>query len=63
MSQVKVPDVDVAKVRRQMGLTQSQFAFKFGFPPTNAPNWEQGRVRPDTSTRPISGDSVTSGER
>lgn len=51
VTQVQVPDVDVAKVRRQMGLSQSQFALKFGFPPATLRNWEQGRVRPDTPTR------------
>jgi putative transcriptional regulator len=34
-----------------MGLSQTQFALKFGFPPATLRNWEQGRVRPDTSTR------------
>jgi putative transcriptional regulator len=48
---VQVPDVDVSKVRRQMGLSQTQFALKFGFPPATLRNWEQGRVRPDTPTR------------
>jgi putative transcriptional regulator len=34
-----------------MGLSQSQFAAKFGFPPSTLKNWEQGRARPDASTR------------
>ena len=51
VTQVQVPDVDVSKVRRQMGLSQTQFALKFGFPPATLRNWEQGRVRPDTPTR------------
>lgn len=51
ITQVQVPDVDVSKVRRQMGLSQTQFALKFGFPPATLRNWEQGRVRPDTPTR------------
>ena len=32
VSQVRVPDFDVSKVRRRMGLSQTQFASKFGFP-------------------------------
>ena len=51
VTQVQVPDVDVSRVRRQMGLSQTQFASKFGFPPATLRNWEQGRVRPDTPTR------------
>ncbi len=51
VSHVQIPEVDVSKVRRQMGLSQTQFALKFGFPPATLRNWEQGRVRPDTPTR------------
>lgn len=46
---VQVPDVDVRDVRQRMGLSQAQFATKFGFPPATLRNWEQaGLVR----TRP-----------
>jgi putative transcriptional regulator len=48
---VHVPDVDVREVRMKMGLSQAQFAIKFGFPPATLRNWEQGRSRPDTPTR------------
>ena len=48
---VHVPEVDARKVRIKMGLSQSQFATKFGFPPATLRNWEQGRSRPDASTR------------
>jgi len=48
---VHTPEVDVREVRRRMGLSQTQFATKFGFPPATLRNWEQGRVRPDASTR------------
>jgi len=51
VTHVQVPDVDISKVRRGMGLSQTQFALKFGFPPATLRNWEQGRVRPDTPTR------------
>jgi putative transcriptional regulator len=48
---VQVPNVDVRDVRQRMGLSQAQFATKFGFPPATLRNWEQGRARPDASTR------------
>ena len=48
---VEVPEVDVRAVRRGMGLSQTEFAAKFGFPPATPRNWEQCRARPDASTR------------
>src|SRR5512138_640181 len=51
MTLVHVPDVDVREVRTKMGLSQTQFATKFGFPPATLRNWEQGRSRPDAPTR------------
>ena len=48
---VHVPQVDVREVRTGMGLSQAQFAAKFGFPPATLRNWEQGRSRPDAPTR------------
>ena len=48
---VQVPEIDIRKVRRKMGLSQSQFATRFGFPPATLRNWEQGRARPDAPTR------------
>ena len=48
---VHVPEVDVREVRTKMGLSQAQFANKFGFPPATLRNWEQGRSRPDAPTR------------
>jgi putative transcriptional regulator len=48
---VQVPQVDVRNVRVRMGLSQAQFATKFGFPPATLRNWEQGRSRPDAPTR------------
>ncbi len=44
-------DVDIPQVRKRMGLSQTQFARKFGFPPATLRNWEQGRSRPDASSR------------
>ena len=48
---IQVPETDVRKVRLRMGLSQAQFATKFGFPPATLRNWEQGRSRPDAPTR------------
>ena len=48
---VHVPEVDVREVRAKMGLSQTQFATKFGFPPATLRNWEQGRSHPDAPTR------------
>jgi putative transcriptional regulator len=48
---VHVPDVDIRAVRQRMGLSQAQFATKFGLPPATLRNWEQGRARPDAPTR------------
>ncbi len=47
---VHVPEVNVRAVRTKMGLSQAQFATKFGFPPATLRNWEQGS-RPDAPTR------------
>ncbi len=33
-----------------MGMSQTEFATKFGFSPATLRNWEQGRVRPDAPT-------------
>jgi DNA-binding transcriptional regulator YiaG len=41
---VHVPQVDVRQVRRKMGLSQAQFATRFGLPPATLRNWEQGRA-------------------
>jgi putative transcriptional regulator len=48
---VQVPEVNVREVRTKMGLSQTQFATKFGFPPATLRNWEQGRSHPDAPTR------------
>jgi putative transcriptional regulator len=48
---VQAPAVDVREVRTKMGLSQAQFATKFGFPPGTLRNWEQGRSHPDAPTR------------
>ena len=51
VTRVTVLEINVRKVRLQMGLSQNQFATKFGFPPATLRNWEQGRATPDAPTR------------
>ncbi len=42
---VHVPEVDVRKVRTKMGLSQAQFATRFGFPPRFGTGNRAGRDR------------------
>ena len=51
VTQVRVPEINVRKVRLRMGLSQAQFATRFGLPPATLRNWEQGRAHPDAPTR------------
>jgi len=48
---VQVPTIDVRAVRQRLGLSQSEFAAKFGFQAATLKNWEQGRTRPDGPAR------------
>ena len=49
---VRVPDrVDVAALRRRLGLSQSAFAARFGFSLAAVRDWEQGRRRPEKAAR------------
>jgi len=48
---VQVPTIDVRAVRRRLGLSQVEFAVKFGFQAATLRNWEQGRTRPDGPAR------------
>jgi len=49
---VEVPErVDVAAVRRRLGLSQTAFARAFGLDVTAIHAWEQGRRRPDRAAR------------
>jgi putative transcriptional regulator len=50
--EVAVPEqVNVAKLRRQLGLSQAAFARAFGLEVTALHAWEQGRRRPDRAAR------------
>jgi DNA-binding transcriptional regulator YiaG len=41
------PHVDVREVRDRLGLSQAEFALRFGFELDTIQNWEQGRNKPD----------------
>lgn len=47
------PMVDVRALRRKLGLSQSEFATRFGFAPATVRNWEQGRTQPDGPARTL----------
>ena len=47
-----VPDrIDVRAVRNGLGLTQADFAARFGFGVAAVRDWEQGRRRPEAAAR------------
>ncbi len=48
---LKVPAINVRATRRRLGLSQAEFAQKFGFQTATLRNWEQGRTRPDGPAR------------
>jgi putative transcriptional regulator len=43
--------VDVKAIRTGLGLTQEQFALRFGLEVDAVQNWESGRRQPDTAAR------------
>lgn len=45
------PDVDVAAVRKRLGLSQAKFAQRFGLSHASVRDWEQHRRRPDPAAR------------
>jgi putative transcriptional regulator len=50
---IPAPKVDVRKLRTRMGLSQTQFAAKFGFSLDSIQNWEQGHRRPEGPARTL----------
>jgi len=50
--QVHIPaEIDVRAIRGRLGLTQQQFAIRFGFSVNTLRHWEQGRRVPEGPTR------------
>lgn len=47
------PRIDVRAVRRKTGLTQAEFARRFGFPVGTLRNWEQGIRAPQGPARAL----------
>jgi putative transcriptional regulator len=49
---IHVPsEVDVKTLRRELGLSQAEFARRFGFTSARVRDWEQGRSKPDGAVR------------
>ena len=47
------PLVDVAAIRKKMGLSQDSFARRYGFSPSAVRDWEQRRRTPDPAARTL----------
>jgi putative transcriptional regulator len=47
----KTPDVAPAEIRARTGLSQPEFAARYGFSDATIKNWEQGRAKPDAAAR------------
>lgn len=45
------PEIDVRAIRGRLGLTQQEFADRFGFSINTLRHWEQGRRVPDGPAR------------
>lgn len=50
---IMVEDVDVAAIRKRLGLSQEVFARKFGLSAATLRDWEQGRRRMDRTARAL----------
>jgi len=46
--------LDVRATRKRLGLTQAEFARRFGFGLATVQDWEQGRYQPDQAARSYS---------
>jgi putative transcriptional regulator len=44
-------DVDVQSIRKRLGMSQAEFAARFGIPPGTLRDWEQGRRTPEGPAR------------
>jgi len=48
---ITLPAADVKRIRERFGLSQAEFAIRFGFEIDTVQNWEQGRNRPDQASQ------------
>lgn len=46
------PSVDVCEIRSKTGLSEAEFANRYGFNRRSLQDWEQGRRMPDSAARP-----------
>src|SRR6187402_2133109 len=46
LRKARLVDVDVAAIRKRLGLSQPTFAHRFGFPVATLRHWEQGARSP-----------------
>ncbi len=52
MRRVVLPDeVDVTQIRKEARMSQAEFALAFCINPRTLQEWEQGRRKPDATTR------------
>ncbi len=47
----RAPDIKAQDVRARTGLSQPEFAARYGFTDATIKNWEQGRAKPDVAAR------------
>jgi DNA-binding transcriptional regulator YiaG len=52
---IAAPQIDPKQVRERLGLSQVEFALRFGLELDTIQNWEQGRYRPDPAARLLLG--------
>jgi DNA-binding transcriptional regulator YiaG len=48
---IEPPQTDVKHIRERLGLSQAEFALRFGLELATVQNWEQGRYRPDPAAQ------------
>jgi DNA-binding transcriptional regulator YiaG len=46
-----LPTPDIKKIREKLGVSQAEFAMRFGLELDTLQNWEQGRNQPDPAAR------------
>ena len=52
VTEVNVPgEVDIRAIRKRLGLSQEEFAIRFGFAAGSVRNWEQGHRYPQGPAR------------
>lgn len=49
----ETPEVDPRTVRERTGLSQDEFALRYGLDVSTLRNWEQGRSKPDAAGRAV----------